>query len=103
MTAQEDRRQATRREADEPVRDWRSLIIAALWMVLFAVVGWIGSTTNAEMNRMREQINTNMTRQAVFENEQKNTREMLIEIRTLVYELRQQQQQMQQIQQDRKR
>jgi len=99
MTPHDDRRQMNRREADEPARDWRGLIIAALWMVLFAVVGWIGSTTNTEMNRMREQINANMMRQAVIENEQKNTREMLIEIRTMVYEVLQQQQQ----QQERKR
>jgi len=91
MTPHEDRRLSTRREDDEPSRDWRGVTMAALWMVLFAVVGWLGSTTNAEMTRMREQLNANMTRQAVIENEQKNQHDLLIEIRALVQQLQQSQ------------
>jgi len=99
MTPSEDRRQASRRESDEPQKDWRGLVMAALWMVLFAVVGAIVSKTNTEMDRMREQIQTNAMRNAVIETEQKNMRDMLVEVLTRVQQIQQQQQ----TQQDRKR
>jgi len=87
MTPSEDRRQAARRESDEPAKDWRGYVMAALWMVLFAVVGFLGNKVTTKQEEQDKELHALITRQAVYEYEAKATTDRTIRIEAMVQEL----------------
>lgn len=63
-------------------------LLSILWAVLFAVVGWIATSTTTELMQMREQISASQQEIAVLKTQFKFTQEQLDRIEEAVNDIR---------------
>jgi len=59
LSDHEERRSRVDRRTSDEGRDWRPTVMNALSMVLFAIVGWLATTSYNESSKLREQVNAN--------------------------------------------
>lgn len=71
---------------------WPKPLISVLGIILFAILGWAVNDYLSTRTAMQAQLNANSQRIAVQEEVNRNNRDQLNRIESLVLELRQQQQ-----------